>query len=276
VPVCGQPLVELHVAEREGTGERPLLVVHGGPDWDHSYLVEPLIRLPERYGLLFPDLRGCGRSSRGLADEQYSWDLAVEDLVALIDELGLPRVDVLGFSTGGMLALRLALRAPRRMRRLIIASSSVEPVPPDAFAGWAERDRRRAAAAEADGRLDGLELTRAWAFGSAAENVWRAEALPDYLSRLERINFSGDWARQWRAGRLGDARPADSRRRLDETGIPVLLLHGRQDMTFPSALAEAAAAAMRTATVRILDDAGHMAHIDQPDRWLAAVLEFLR
>jgi pimeloyl-ACP methyl ester carboxylesterase len=268
--------VELHVAEREGTGERPLLVVHGGPDWDHSYLVEPLIRLPERYGLLFPDLRGCGRSSRGLADEQYSWDLAVEDLVALIDELGLPRVDVLGFSTGGMLALRLALRAPRRMRRLIIASSSVEPVPPDAFAGWAERDRRRAAAAEADGRLDGLELTRAWAFGSAAENVWRAEALPDYLSRLERINFSGDWARQWRAGRLGDARPADSRRRLDETGIPVLLLHGRQDMTFPSALAEAAAAAMRTATVRILDDAGHMAHIDQPDRWLAAVLEFLR
>jgi len=224
---------------------------------------------------VFPDLRGCGRSTRGLTDEQYAWDLAVEDLVVLIDKLGLPTADVLGFSTGGTLALRLVLRAPQRVRRLIIASSSVEPVPPDAFAGWAERDRRRSAATEPDDRLDGPELTRAWAFGSAAENVWRAEALPDYLGRLERINFSGDWTRRWLAERLGDARPADARRRLADTGIPVLLLHGRQDMTFPAALAEVTGATMRTASARILDDAGHMAHIDQPDRWLAAVQHFL-
>ena len=118
-------------------------------------------------------------------------------------------------------------------------------------------------------------MTRAWAFGAAAGNVWRAAALPDYLGRLQRINFSGDWARQWLAGRLGDARPADAHRRLADTGIPVLLLHGRQDMTFPVALAEVTAAAMSTASARILDDAGHMAHIDQPDRWLAAVQHFL-
>jgi len=267
--------VELHVAEYGARDGRPLLVVHGGPDWDHSYLVEPLIRLPDWHRVVFPDLRGCGRSTRGLTDEQYAWDLAVEDLVVLIDKLGLPTADVLGFSTGGTLALRLVLRAPQRVRRLIIASSSVEPVPPDAFAGWAERDRRRSAATEPDDRLDGPELTRAWAFGSAAENVWRAEALPDYLGRLERINFSGDWTRRWLAERLGDARPADARRRLADTGIPVLLLHGRQDMTFPAALAEVTGATMRTASARILDDAGHMAHIDQPDRWLAAVQHFL-
>ena len=119
VPVCAEPAVELHVAERGERAGLPLLVVHGGPDWDHSYLVEPLIRLPDRHRVLFPDLRGCGRSSRGLADEQYTWDLAVEDLVVLIDKLGLPTADVLGFSTGGVLALRLALRVPQRVRRLI-------------------------------------------------------------------------------------------------------------------------------------------------------------
>jgi pimeloyl-ACP methyl ester carboxylesterase len=99
--------------------------------------------------------------------------------------------------------------------------------------------------------------------------------LPEYLGRLERFDFSGDWARQWLAGRLGDARPADARRRLDETGIPVLLLHGRQDMTFPAALAESAAATMIAGSARILDEAGHMAHVDQPGSWLAAVEEFL-
>ncbi|MEV4065246.1 alpha/beta fold hydrolase [Nonomuraea dietziae] len=54
--------MRLHVKEFDGPRDRTLLVVHGGPDWDHSYLVEPLDRLAGERRLLFPDLRGCGRS----------------------------------------------------------------------------------------------------------------------------------------------------------------------------------------------------------------------
>jgi pimeloyl-ACP methyl ester carboxylesterase len=275
VPVCGDPRVELHVRERPGSDRHALLVVHGGPDWDASYLVEPLIRLPERLRVLWPDLRGCGRSSRGLSDEHYTWPAAVDDLAVLVDALEIEAVDVLGFSAGGRVALGLALRMPDRVRRLIVASSSVEPVPQDAFAGWEERDRRRAAVPEVDPGLDGPERTRAWAVTSASTDVWRADALPDYLRRLDRVCFSGEWARPWLAGRLGSALPDDARRRLARTGIPVLLLHGRQDMTFPAALADVTAGAMPTARAVVLDNAGHMAHVDQPDRWLAAVEEFL-
>ncbi|MEU4548225.1 alpha/beta fold hydrolase [Nonomuraea dietziae] len=53
--------MRLHVKEF-GPRDRTLLIVHGGPDWDHSYLVEPLDRLAGERRLLFPDLRGCGRS----------------------------------------------------------------------------------------------------------------------------------------------------------------------------------------------------------------------
>lgn len=272
--MCGDPSVELYVRERPG--RHALLVVHGGPDWDGSYLVDPLVGLPERYRLLWPDLRGCGRSSRGLGDDRYTWSAAVDDLAALVETLELDAVDVLGFSAGGRLALGLALRAPDRVRRLIVASSSVEPVPQDAFAGWAERDRRRAAAPPVDPGLDGPERTRAWAVASAGTDVWRADALPGYLRRLDQVCFSGDWARPWLAGRLGSALPDDARGRLARTGIPVLLLHGRQDMTFPAALANVTAAAMPTARAVVLDDAGHMAHVDQPDHWLAAVEGFLR
>ena len=275
VPVSEDPRVELHVRERPGSGRHALLVVHGGPDWDASYLVEPLVRLPKRHRVLWPDLRGCGRSSRGLGDDHYTWSAAVGDLAALVEALELDAVDVLGFSAGGRLALELALRVPNRVRRLIVASSSVEPLPPDAFAGWEERDRRRAAAPPVDSRLDGPERTRAWALASASTDVWRADALPDYLRRLDRVCFSGEWARPWLAGRLGSALPDDARRRLARTGLPVLLLHGRQDMTFPAALADVTAAAMPAARAVVLDDAGHMAHVDQPDRWLAAVEDFL-
>jgi pimeloyl-ACP methyl ester carboxylesterase len=66
--------VELVAREVPGPAERTLLVVHGGPDWDHSYLLEPLRRLAGQRRVLLPDLRGCGRSPRGLGDSAYSWE----------------------------------------------------------------------------------------------------------------------------------------------------------------------------------------------------------
>lgn len=254
-----------------------MLVIHGGPDWDHSYLREPLDQLSGRHRLIMPDLRGCGRSTRGLADDQYTPAAAAGDLVALLDALGLGQVDVLGFSYGGLIAQRLALAAPERVRRLIIASSGILPVPPDAFDGWPERAERRAAEAAvwADPTLSGPELTRAAAVASARANVWRPEALADYLDRVTRIHFTAEWLRPLRAGILPAARPEDSARRLAAAGHPLLLLHGRQDMIFPAALVQDAATLIPSAKAVVLEEAGHMAHIDQPREWLNAVDRFL-
>jgi pimeloyl-ACP methyl ester carboxylesterase len=274
--VSVDPPVELLVASTAGPAERTVLVIHGGPDWDHSYLREPLGELGDQYRLLLPDLRGCGRSTRGLPEDQYTWDAVVADLLALLDVVGTTTVDVLGFSTGGLIAQRLTLAAPHRIRRLVIASSSVPPVPSDAFDGWAERDRRLAAGPGLDpAELSGPEQTRALALISAPVNVWRASALPGYLRRLDAVRFSADWIGPWQAGKLGSARPADSERRLAALGIPLLLLHGRQDMGFPAYLADEAATRIPSARAVVLDEAGHMAHIDQPHLWLTALADFL-
>jgi pimeloyl-ACP methyl ester carboxylesterase len=277
IAVSADPAVRLFVAQSQGPADRVLLVIHGGPDWDHSYLREPLDRLAGQHRLILPDLRGCGRSTRGLGDGQYTPDAATGDLAVLLDALGVADADVLGFSYGGLLAQRLALAAPRRVRRLIIASSSVLPVPPGALEGWAERDRRTAAAKRAwsDRALSGPDLTRAAAIAQAPADLWRQDAMPGYLARLQRIRFSAEWLRPWRAGTLPPAHPDDAALRLAAVSIPILLLHGRQDMTFPAALAEQAAALIPSARAVILQDAGHMAHIDQPGQWITAVSGFL-
>jgi pimeloyl-ACP methyl ester carboxylesterase len=277
VVVSADPVVRLFVAQAGGRSGRAVLVIHGGPDWDHSYLREPLDRLAGRCRLILPDLRGCGRSARGLGDDQYTPAAAAGDLAVLLDVLGVARADVLGFSYGGLLAQRLALAAPGRVRSLIIASSSIAPVAPGAFAGWAERDRRVAAEAAAwsDPGLSGPGRTRAAAIAGAPANVWRPDALPGYLARLARIRFSAEWARPWRAGTLPPAYCDDAAGRLASLGIPILLLHGRHDMTVPAALAQQAAALIPAAHAVILEDAGHMAHIDQPGPWIDAVSQFL-
>lgn len=276
VPVSADPAVELFVAQTPGPPRNPLLVIHGGPDWDHTYLREPLIQLAGARRVILPDLRGCGRSTRGLPDGHYT-AAAAGDLAALLDALRTGPADVLGFSYGGLIAQRLALAASGRIRRLIIASSSILPVPPDAFDGWHECARRRAAAAAvwSDPSLSGPELTRAAAIASALADVWRPQALPGYLDRLADTHFTAEWQRSFRAGTLPSARPPDAARRLAALGVPILLLHGRQDMTYPARLAEDAAELIPSACATVIEDAGHMTHIDQPSAWLDALTDFL-
>jgi len=83
---------------------RVLLVIHGGPDWDHTYLREPLSQLEGSFRVVLPDLCGCGRSTAGLADWQYAPDAVVGDLLALLDRLDTATAAVLGFSYGGLIA----------------------------------------------------------------------------------------------------------------------------------------------------------------------------
>jgi pimeloyl-ACP methyl ester carboxylesterase len=287
VPVSARPAVELFVAQTPGPAANPLLVIHGGPDWDHTYLREPLGQLAGRRRVILPDLRGCGRSTLGLPDGQYTPAAAAGDLAALLDALRTGPADVLGFSYGGLIAQRLALAAPGRIRRLVIASSSILPVPPDAFDGWPERTRRRAAAAAvwsdpvwsgpvwSGPSRSGPELTRAAAVASAPADVWRPQALPGYLDRLAGVRFTAEWLRPFRAGTPPDARPPDAARRLAALGLPILLLHGRQDMTFPAGLAEDAAGLIPSARAAVIEAAGHMTHVDQPRAWLDALHDFL-
>jgi pimeloyl-ACP methyl ester carboxylesterase len=278
VPVSAEPEVKLFTARTDGPADRVLLVVHGGPDWDHTYLRDPLLDLDGRHRVLLPDLRGCGRSTRDLPDTAYTWDAVVADLLALLDTEAAETADVLGFSTGGLIAQRLALAAPERVRRLVVASSSVLPVPDDAFADWPDYEARHQ-----EGRdqgpdptgLTGAARNRADAIISAPANLWRRELLPDYLRRLDEIRWSGEWSRAWEADLLGSPRPQNGAERLAATGIPMLLLHGRKDMFFPAALATETAAGNPAARAVILDEASHMAHIDQREQWLAALAEFL-
>ncbi|MBK3573070.1 alpha/beta hydrolase [Streptomyces sp. MBT65] len=277
VAVSRQPRVELFVARTTGPSHRTVLVIHGGPDWDHTYLREPLSKLAGTHRLVMPDLRGCGRSTRGLSDDQYTPDTAVDDLIILMDTIGVDRADVLGFSYGGLLAQRLALAAPHRVRRLVLASTTVEAVPADAFDDWPDALERRATGARvwSNPHLAGPELTRAAAVAAAPANLWRHELLPAYLRRLESVRFSAEWLRPLRAGILPQAVLEDAVPRLAALAIPMLFLHGRYDMTFPAHLVQRAAGTIPSAGVKILESAGHMAHVDQPDAWLAAVSPFL-
>lgn len=267
ITVNEHPVVELFVRRSAGPAHRPLLVIHGGPDWDHTYLLEPLVRLAGRHRVIFADLRGCGRSTRGLPAEQLSPEAAVADLISLLDRLEVESTDLLGFSYGGQLAQRLALTAPHRVRRLVIASSMIPrpgAVPKATHTpAWMKTKKPSASVVRTD------------AFASADTVVWRPAARTDYRQRVREISFSAQWAEAHVTWGLSAAAPQDALDRLARLPAPILLLHGRHDAVFPAADILAAERALPNATAQILDDAGHIAHIDQPRLWLESLALFL-
>ena len=264
--------VHLHCALGGPSGAPPLLVVHGGPDWDHSYLLDPLTGLGQRR-LILPDLRGCGRSSPA----PCSFAAAARDLARLIAHLDLESPDLLGFSTGGQVVQRLVLDHPGPFGRVIMASSTLWPVTDADFGTWPERKRRRAAEnrvwAEPGPATPAL-VERAARAGAPA-NVWRQDRIAHYRRVLDRVHWSAHWLRARRSGQLDSPRPAYGPRRLAEADAAWLFLHGRQDMVFPARFAERAAALLPRSRALVLDGAGHMAHVDRPESWTSAIEAFL-
>jgi pimeloyl-ACP methyl ester carboxylesterase len=111
--------------EVRGQGE-PLLMLHGG--LGNSDMFEPLLPLFAGRQVIAVDLQGHGRSSLG--NRPIRCDAIADDVAALLKRVGQARVDVLGYSFGGCVGLRLAIQHPEVVRRLALVST------PFANDGW--------------------------------------------------------------------------------------------------------------------------------------------
>lgn len=110
---------EIH-GELTGAG-RPLVLLHGGLHSIGLSFGGMLPRLAESRQVIAVELQGHGRTAD--IDRPITLPLLADDVVALLDQLGVERADVFGFSLGGLVALQLAVAHPSRAGRLVLASA---------------------------------------------------------------------------------------------------------------------------------------------------------
>ncbi|WP_137790224.1 alpha/beta hydrolase [Bacillus sp. E(2018)] len=103
----------------------PLLIIHGGPGGNH-YVFERTAgpKLAEKRTVIYYEQRGCGRSD-AQHSEDYSVELLVNDFSCLMEKLGIKKVDVLGYSFGGELALEIALAFPELINKIVLSAPSL-------------------------------------------------------------------------------------------------------------------------------------------------------
>src|SRR5262249_55806403 len=140
-------------AREIGRGQ-PIIVLHGGPDFDHSYFLPDMDRLSDSYRLLYYDQRGRGRSAAGVEPGDVGIESEIPDLGKVRQYFHLDRAAILGHSWGAVLALEYVLRHPDRVSHLIL----MNPAPVSA-ADFAQMRKERPAKLGAD--LDRLKAIAA-------------------------------------------------------------------------------------------------------------------
>lgn len=208
-----------------GTGSgTPVLMIHGsGPGvsaWANWRQAIPALAEDRR--VIAPDMVGFGYTDRpaGIA---YSMDTWVQQGLDLLDALGLEQVHLVGNSFGGALAIALAIRAPERVRRLVLMGSVGVPFP----------------------ITEGLDAV--WGYQASFENMrsimdyfaWSRDLVNDELARLRyeasiRPGFQESFSAMFPAPRQRwvdamTSTEADIRALPHET----LVIHGREDKVIP-------------------------------------------
>lgn len=251
-----------------GAGE-PLLLLHGftgrGAAWGALTAI-----LAGRFRVIVVDLPGHGRSAFA-EPSRMSVERTADDLAEMLTRLGATHANVVGYSLGARIGLRLAVAHPDGVARLVLESPSA------GLETAAERATRRAADEALAARLeaDGIgafvaEWERQPVFAS------HAGLPPARAARLRATRLANDprgLAASLRGAGQGAMEPLHDR--LAGIGAPALVVTGALDRR-ARPRAEQVARAIPRARLAVMDGAGHTPHLEQPARFRRLVLDFLQ
>lgn len=274
--------VPLYWAAYGEEAESKLLILHGGPGADHGYLLPQMLELSKNHELFFYDQRGGGRS-QAHSREPITWKTQVSDLAAVVHELRLEPLSLIGYSWGGLLSILYCVSTadhsdsaapPSPPKRLVL----IDPAP-------LNREYRREFENEFARRQksEAIEAMRAELAASGSR-----ERDPEaYRQRAFEISVAGYFANPLNARNLTPFRVMgrvqesvweslgeyDLYKDLRRITCPTIIIHGRDDPIPPASSVKAAETI--GAELVLLDDCGHVPYVEQPQALFSAINRFL-
>jgi proline iminopeptidase len=255
----------------------PIVVLHGGPDFDHHYLLPELDRLAASFQLVYYDQRGRGRSADDVEPEDVTIESEIEDLDLVRRHFGFETVAVLGHSWGGLLAMEYAVRRPEHLSHLILYG----PAPASAEDARSFRAQLRGSRPPGDvERMQAIAASDRYLAGDleAEADYYRIHFRvtlrdPDLLELLVerlRANFTPASVLTARAiehrlyEQTWDVSGYDLVPGLQRLDIPALVLHGTEEFV-PLPLTARIARALPRGRLVVLEGRGHFSYLESPD-----------
>jgi proline iminopeptidase len=275
------------VAGKTGAGTAPLLFLHGGPGYNsHSFEVQAGRALEAHLPVIYLDQRGSGRSERPWRGD-YTIAGMVEDIEALRNMLGVPRLALMGHSFGGTLALEYAAAYPQHVANMVLVGPASDI--PAACAARVDFLGRRYAAELAQARAAAKQRNETpdecfFAFnsieGEARERVNDETMFPDMrqakvqhdIDEKSGLRNTGELSNAMFNGGFVSYRFTHPER----VTMPVLVLAGAEDHAIGLPAQRALGKALPKARVLEYPGAGHFPYVDAPQRFTRDVVQFVR
>jgi pimeloyl-ACP methyl ester carboxylesterase len=248
-----------------------LVLLHGGPGFDHSGFKPAFSQLADVAQIVYYDHRGHGRSDARPRDE-WTLDVFADDVVRLCDALGIVKPIVLGQSFGGFVAQRYIDRHPGHAAKVILSSTAAQL-----------QLARKLAMFNTLGGPDARDAAqRFWthpdpasfaAYWDRCRSLYSAVQPPNNDAAL-RSSFNADILCSWSGGEL---QTMDLLPGLTRAQCPVLVMAGARDpvCTIEDARDMVAALPLHLVQFAQFDDCGHGVWRDSPDAAFAVLRKFI-
>lgn len=245
-----------------GEGRIPIVFLHGFP-FDKTMWEKQIEFLKTSYRLIACDIRGFGKSK----DEKslLNMDLFADDLIEFMDKLSIDRAVICGLSMGGYITLNAAKRFPDRFEALILCDTQC-------IADTEEIKEKRLKT------IAKIEMEGVAHFNEEfIKSVFHKDSLTHKKELVEELG-SVVFANSQHSiiqGLLALAIREDTCATLEKIRIPTLIICGREDAVTPLEESQYLKEHVLGSTLKIIDDAGHVSNLEQPNEFNEHLVEFL-
>lgn len=261
----------LHVDDTGGPG-RPVVLIHGWPLSGESFQAQVPALQDAGYRVITYDRRGFGRSDK--PSSGYKYETLTEDLHALLEQLDLTDVTLVGFSMGGgEVARYFSLYGAERVRSVVFASA----VPPYMMQTGENPDgpltQDKAAKMTADLTKDEDEFYDGFTRDFFSVN---GELKVTEQQRQDAIALCKQADKKAALACMAAFGSTDFREDLPKVIVPALVLHGDGDATVPfEGSGQRTHAALPGSELHVIAGAPHGCNVSHPDEWNQALIQFL-
>jgi len=245
-----------------GDGDTPVIFLHGFP-FDKTMWAGQLKFLESSHRAISCDIRGFGKSKDEESD--LSIDMFGDDLIELMKALDIEKAIVCGLSMGGFIALNAMKRYPAYFDALILCDTQC----------IADTDEVKAKRYKT---IEEIEENGTSDFNEKfIKSVFHQDALEnkkEVVEQVRRVVFSNS-KHIIQNGLTALAERSETCSSLNEIAIPTLIICGREDEVTPLAQSEGMNKAIEGSSLHVIDIAGHVSNLEQPDEFNKCLFDFL-
>ncbi|MES2761626.1 MAG: alpha/beta hydrolase [Bacteroidota bacterium] len=246
-----------------GEGKEPVIFIHGFP-FDKSMWMPQMEFLKASHRVIAYDINGFGKSVNN--DNLGSIVGFAEDLIKLMDVLNISKAIICGLSMGGYIALNAVKRFPGRFSALILADTQCGADTPEAK----------------ENRYKTIEQVKNEGISSFGEGFIKKafckntfETKNELVKRITKIVMLNP-AKTITGGLTALAERYETCSALDKIHIPTLIICGKEDELTPVEKSEVMHKGIKNSELKIIDEAGHLSNLEQPEEFNRYVGEFLK